>query len=450
MSQGNKRALGFWRCWALVVGGAIGSAIFMMPAVLVTYGGLGLLSWATAAVGALFVAMTLGNLSRRVTTAGGPYAYAHAGFGDFGGFLIAWSYWIALWTASAGITIAFTGYVGVLIPVIGASPLLMIGSGLVLIWSLVWVNITGVKESGIFSLATTILKLIPLIIIGSIGLFFVDTETLPPMNPGTDNSAYLFASAFALTFWTFVGIESATVPAEDVIDPEKTIPRALIVGTLTIAAVYLLVAFAVMGMIPAAVLAESGSPLADAGVHMAGSWGGIAISIGALVSMVGAFNVTLLAAGQTAMAAARDRVFPQVFKRMTKHNTPGASFVIAGLLASAMLIMSQTKGLVGAYTFVILIATLTTVVPYAFSAMAGLLLGLHDEKTSPARRNREAVISIVAFLICIWVIASSGEDAAYWTLLLLMAGVPVYVGVTRKKKIEAGAIQADSNNSEQD
>ncbi len=449
MSQDNKRALGFWRCWALVVGGAIGSAIFMMPAVLVSYGGLGLLSWAAAAVGALFVAMTLGNLSRRVTTAGGPYAYAHAGFGDFGGFLIAWSYWIGLWTAGAGITIAFTGYVGVLIPVIGASPPLMIGSGLVLIWSLVWVNITGVRESGIFSLATTILKLIPLIVIGSIGLFFVDTETLPPMNPGTTNSAYLFASAFALTFWTFVGIEAATVPAEDVINPEKTIPRALIVGTLTIAAVYLLVAFAVMGMIPAGVLAESGSPLADAGIHMAGSWGGIAISIGALVSMVGAFNVTLLAAGQTAMAAARDRVFPQVFKHMTKHNTPGRSLVIAGILASAMLIMSQTKGLVGAYTFVILIATLTTVVPYAFSSMAGLLLGIHDEKTSPTRRRREAIISIVAFLICMWVIASSGEDAAYWTLLLLMAGVPVYVAVTRNKKIEAGAIQADNENSEQ-
>ncbi len=445
MSQGNKRALGFWRCWALVVGGAIGSAIFMMPAVLVSYGGLGLLSWATAAVGALFVAMTLGNLSRRVTTAGGPYAYAHAGFGDFGGFLIAWSYWIALWTASAGITIAFTGYVGVLIPVIGASPPLMIGSGLVLIWSLVWLNIAGVRESGIFSLATTILKLIPLVVIGSIGLLFVETETLPPMNPGTTNSAYLFASAFALTFWTFVGIEAVTVPSEDVINPEKTIPKALIAGTLTIAAVYLLVAFAVMGMIPAGQLAASGSPLADAGVRMAGGWGGIAVSIGALISMIGAFNVTLLAAGQTAMAAARDRIFPQIFVRMTKHNTPGASLVIAGILASAMLIMSQTKGLVGAYTFVILIATLTSVVPYAFSSMAGLLLGIHDEKTSPARRKREAIISIVAFLICMWVIAASGEDAAYWTLLLLMAGVPVYVAVTRNKKIEAGAIQADGN-----
>ncbi|NNF16543.1 MAG: amino acid permease [Gammaproteobacteria bacterium] len=437
MIHTQKRILGFWRCWALVVGGAIGSAIFMMPALLVTYGGLGLISWAAAAVGALFIAMMLGNLSRRVTNAGGPYAYARAGFGDFAGFLIAWGFWIALWTACVAITIAFTGYLGALIPAIAASPLLTIIAGLALIWLFVGVNIAGVRESGIVGLVTTVLKLIPLVIIGTIGLLFVNTETLPPMNPGTANSAYLFASAFALTFWTFVGIEAVTVPAENVIDPDKTIPRALIIGTLTIAVVYLLVAFAVMGMIPADQLMASSAPLADAGVRIAGRWGGTVVSVGALVSMIGAFNITLLAAGQTAMAAARDGVFPLIFQRMTKRDTPGASFVIIGILASMMLVMNQTKGLVGAYTFILLISTLTVVIPYAFSAMAGLLLGIHDDKISAARKKREAFVSIVAFAICMWVIASSGEEAVYWTFLLLMAGVPVYVIVTRNARLSA-------------
>jgi APA family basic amino acid/polyamine antiporter len=441
MPQGRNRTLGFWRCWALVVGGAIGSAIFIMPALVVPYGGLGLLSWAAAAGGALFVAMMFANLSRHVTRAGGPFAYSHAAFGDFGGFLVAWGFWISLWTACAGIAIAFIGYAGAILPVIANNPVLGIVIGLLMIWILVGVNVAGVRESGVVSLVTTILKLIPLVIIGSVGLLFVEAETLPPMNPGTTNSAMLFASAFAITFWTFVGIEAATVPSEDVIDPERTIPRALIIGTLTIAVVYLLVAFAVMGMIPADRLAGSASPLADAGVHMAGNWAGIAVSIGALVSIVGAFNVTLLVAGQTAMAASRDRVFPKIFEKMSKRDTPAASFIIAGSLASALVIMSQTRGLVGAYTFVVLIATLTIVIPYAFSAMAGLLLGLHDESITPARRRREAAISIVAFLICMWVIATAGEEAAYWTFLLLFAGIPVYVAVTRSYKIEDGVIR---------
>jgi len=441
MSQDRNRTLGFWRCWALVVGGAIGSAVFIMPSLVAPYGGYGLLSWAAAAGGALFVAMMFANLSRHVTRAGGPYAYAHAAFGDFGGFLVAWGFWISLWTACAGIAIAFIGYAGAIIPAIDQSPALGIVSGLLLIWTLVGVNIAGVRESGILSLATTILKLIPLIVIGSVGLLFVEVETLPPMNPGTGNSAVLFASAFAITFWTFVGIEAATVPSEDVVDPEKTIPRALVIGTLTIGAVYLLVGFAVMGMIPAEQLAQSASPLADAGVHMAGGWAGIVVSIGALISIIGAFNVTLLAAGQTAMAASRDRVFPKIFEKMSRRDTPTTSFVIVGILSSALLIMSQTRGLVGAYTFVVLISTLTIIIPYAFSSMAGLLLGLHDEAISPTRRRKEAITSIIAFLICMWVIATAGEESAYWTLILIFAGVPVYVAVTRSYSIEDGVIR---------
>lgn len=431
----HKQSLGFWRCWALVVGGAIGSAIFIMPALIVPYGGLGLLSWAAAAVGALFVAMMFANLSRHVTRTGGPYAHAHTAFGEFGGFLVAWGFWISLWTACAGIAIAFIGYAGALVPAVAESPALGSFCGLMLIWALVGLNIAGVRESGIFSLATTILKLIPLIFIGTVGLLFVDGETLPPLNPGTGNPLLVFGSAFAITFWTFVGIEAATVPSEDVIAPEKTIPRAMITGTLTIAVVYLLVGFAVMGMIPADQLAESAAPLADAGVHMVGGWGGVAISLGAIVSIVGSFNVTLLAAGQTAMAAARDGVFPRVFGVLSGRETPAWSFVIVGALASALVIMSQTRGLVGAYTFVVLIATLTITIPYAFSAMAGLLLGLNDPSITAARRLRETVISCVAFVICLWVIATGGEEAAYWTLLLIFAGIPVYVAVTRGRQV---------------
>ena len=436
MATATNRTLGPWRCWALVVGGAIGSAVFMMPAILVPFGGLGLLSLAAASIGALSVAMMLGNLSRRVTTTGGPYAYARAGFGDFGGFLIAWGYWISQWTACAGMAIAFTAYIGGLIPAIAAHPSLSIGAGLALVWLFVAVNVAGVRESAVVGLVTTILKLLPLVAIATVGLWFVDFGHLPPMNPGTDSAVYVFASAFALTFWNFVGIETATVPAENVVNPAKTISRALISGTLTVALVYLLVAFAVMGMIPPAQLAASESPLADAGGHMAGSWGSMAVTIGALVSIAGCLNVTILVAGQTAMAAARDRIFPAVFQRMTARQTPGASYAMVGVLVSALVIMSQTRGLVAGYKFVILISTLTAVIPYAFAAMAALLLDVHDHEIGRGRRVREALTAIVAFLISMWVIAAAGEESVYWVFLLLMAGIPVYVFVTRNKHID--------------
>ncbi|TFH66830.1 MAG: amino acid permease [Gemmatimonadales bacterium] len=217
-------------------------------------------------------------------------------------------------------------------------------------------------------------------------------------------------------------------------NPERTIPRALIFGTLTVAAIYLLVAFAVMGIVPPDQLAASSSPLTDAGIRIAGSWGGLLVSVGALVSTFGALNSALLVTGQTAMAAARDGLFPDRFQRMTRHHTPGFSFIAAGVLISALLIMNYTKGMVGAYTFVLLIATLTIVVPYAFSSMAALVLEMAEGKTGGVRRWRENIVAVLSFGVCMWVMASAGAETVYWGFLLLMAGVPVYVVVTRDRR----------------
>ena len=238
-------------------------------------------------------------------------------------------------------------------------------------------------------------------------------------------------NTFALTFFNYVGIEAATVPAEDVVDPGRTVPRALVLGTLTVMVVYLLVVFAVMGIIPAAELAVSEAPLAAAGTRIAGSFGGIFVTAGAIVSIGGCLNVTCLCAGQSAMAAARDGVFPAVFQRLGRRGTPAASYVIVGLLTSAMVLVNHTRGMVAAYTFIVMVSTLTIVVPYAFSAMAALLLDVHDRRADRARRWRDALTASIAFGVSVWVMATAGQEPVYWAFLLMIGSIPVYVWVTR-------------------
>ena len=97
--------------------------------------------------------------------------------------------------------------------------------------------------------------------------------------------------------------------------------------------------------------------------------------------------------------------------------------------------MNYSKGLVGAYKFIILISTLTAVIPYGFASMAALLLDVHDHHISRGRRVREAIIAMVAFIISMWVIATTGQESVYWVFLLLMVGMPVYVVVTRNKNL---------------
>lgn len=140
-----SKALGFWQCWSLVVGGAIGSAVFMMPAVMAPYGSIGLLGLAAATGGALSIALMLGHLARRVTVSGGCYAYTRAAFGDFSAFLIAWGFWISMWVSCAAIALAFAAYVGALVPAMAASPGLTAAAGLTVIWVTVAVNCAGVR-----------------------------------------------------------------------------------------------------------------------------------------------------------------------------------------------------------------------------------------------------------------------------------------------------------------
>lgn len=426
MTHHQERALGFWRCWSLVVGGAIGSAVFMLPAVMAPYGGIGLLSLAAATAGATSIAMMFGNLARRVTGSGGVYAYARAGFGDAAGFAIAWSMWISIWVSCAAIAIAFSAYAGALLPVSGASNASGAGIGLVVVWVAVAINCAGIRESGIASLVLTLLKITPLIVVSLAGLRFVDLDAMPAATATASTPLALFGSAFALAFWNFVGIECATVPSENVVSPERTIPRATLIGTLTVGAIYLVIALVGLTVMPQTEVASSSAPLADLARKLFGGVGGTIVILGALVSTGGCLLVSILEAGQTTMAAARDGLFPRSLATLSSRQVPTMSYLLAGGLASGLMLLNFSKGLVGAFTFAALLATLTAVIPYAVSAAAGVVLA----KRAPAGRW-EMPVGVIAFGICLWVIATSGVAAVFWSLVLFAAGLPVYFGMRR-------------------
>lgn len=433
----TQRSLGFWRSWGLVVGGTIGSAVFMMPAVMAPYGTVGLLSLVAATFGAVCLALTLGVLARRVTATGGLYAYTRAAFGDFAAFIVAWNYWVCIWVSCAAMTIGFVAYLGVAFPFIAARPMLGASCGLVLIWTLTGINILGVRESGIVSLITTVLKLTPLALIGIAGLWWVDADNFrQAAEVGGKNALVVFASIFALSFWNFAGIESATIPAENVKDPTSVIPRAVMVGTLTVGSIYLLISVVSLGVIPASVLATMNSPLADIGARMFGVFGSAVVVAGAIISIAGALNVSVLVGGQVGMAAARDHLLPAALARLSGRSTPWVSYLLMGLLASLLLLSSMSRGLVAAYEFVILIATLTLVIAYAFPALAALWLQMRSRGSDDAGRWNPSA-AVIAFGACLWVFASSGVETIVWVMVLTLLGLPIYFFERRRRDITA-------------
>jgi APA family basic amino acid/polyamine antiporter len=426
-----KRSMGLWMATALVVGNMIGSGVFLLPATLAdTAGPVSLFGWLFTGAGAVLLALVFANLGRALPRTGGPYAYAKRAFGDFAGFWTAWGYWIAVWAGNAAIAVAFVSYLTVFWPQVGDNNLLGALVGIALIWLLTGANILGVRESGRIQVVTTVLKFVPLAVIGLVGVFFIDGGNYEPFAPH-GASLSLLSSTAALTLWAFIGLESATVPAEEVKDPERTIPRATIIGTLLATALYLLATAAIMGIIPTDQLAASSSPFADAaGQVFGGGWDKV-IALVALVSTFGALNGWILLQGRVPLAAAEDGMFPAPFARVHgTRRTPVFGLVVSSLLVTALMLMNYTKGLGDAFEFVILLATLTTLVPYAFSAAAQAWLWLVEGETfRPAHLIRDVVIATLAFAYSVWAITGAGEDIVTKGFVLLLCGIPVYIGM---------------------
>ena len=439
-----KRELGLPTATALVVGNMIGSGIFLLPAslaaVAIASGSGSLLAWALTGIGAMLLAAVFATLGRAYPRTGGPYAFAHRAFGSFIGFQTAWGYWIAAWAGNAAIAIAFTGYLTVFWPSLAASKLAMAGVTIGVVWVLTIVNILGVRATGVVQLLTTVLKFVPLALIGVIGLFYMQADNFKPFAPhglGTGTGMWGgITAAAALTLWAFIGLESATVPAEEVKDPERTIPRATVLGTLVTTLVYIVATVAIIGIVPLAQLADSSSPFAAAANEMfGGTWGKIVAAV-ALVSAFGCLNGWILIQGRVPLAAAEDGLFPERFGRVHgRSRTPVFGLVVSSALVSALVMMNYTKGLVDQFTFIILLATLTTVVPYAFAAAAEIYLFITERERFAARNLvRPTIVATLGFAYAIFAIWGMGWDIIGKGFLLLMVGVPVYVYMAWKHR----------------
>lgn len=429
---------------ALVMGNMIGSGVFLLPASLAPFGGIGLIGWFFSAGGAVLLALVFARLSRLHPAAGGPYAYTRQAFGDLAGFLVAWGYWISSWSTNAALAVAGVGYLDPFIPGIVRHPPSAAALAVGMVWFLTAVNAWGVRTAGRVQVVTTILKILPLALVGIGGLFYIDPSHFAVAQTGAGSIASGVTATATLTLWAFLGLESATIPAGTIKDPARTIPRATITGTLLAATLYIVSTVGVIGLIDPVVLGRTSAPFAEAARVLAGDRAALVVAFGAAISCFGALNGWILIVGQLPMAVAQDGLFPRAFSRLSSRGTPVLGMVVSGFLTTALIAMNYSRNLVDLFTFIILLATLSTLVPYAFCSLAGFIVGPRNGTALPgpptntggAGKNLglsrgAAVVSALAFAYALWAIGGAGAEVVYWGFLLLMAGLPVYVWVTR-------------------
>ncbi len=425
MNADHHRVIGFWRGWSIAVGCAIGSGIFMMPTLLAPYGLLGFGGWLIAGSGSILVALTMARLVKRIPRTGGPYVYVNEGLGSFAGFIIAWTYWVACISAIAGISIAFVGYLGFFVPIISDSPIHSLLASMLLVWIIVILNIRSLEGSSKFQLISTLLKLLPLIFMIFLGMLNFNLDNLPELNPTDLHPISLLATVTTLVMWSFIGIETATVPADNVINPQKTIPKILIASVVTVLIVYFLVSIAIAAIVPTSELMNSTAPFALAATKILGLTGGTIISIGALISTLGSLNANTLTAGNISLAAARDGLLPARFMSLTKTGTPIFTYLLTGIFVSILLILNYTKGIVNAFVFMAMLSTLSTLIAYAFCALAEFKFAQTDKKNQT--RNNALLLSCGTFVYAFFAIWGAGIEMIIYSLVLILIGMPIYL-----------------------
>jgi APA family basic amino acid/polyamine antiporter len=410
------RPLGLWSATALVVGSMIGSGIFLLPASLAPFGASSLAGWAITLLGALLLALTFSRLAARWPQTGGPYAYAREGFGETSAFVVAWSYWVSIWCGNAAIAVAFSGSLGAIWPPLTATPLRAAGCALGGLWLCSAVNLAGVRDAGRMQVLTTVLKVVPLLLFGGVALWFVDSSRYTPFNPSGQSLPDAVQASVALTLWAFLGLEAATVPAGVIRDPKRTIPRATLLGTLLAGIATILACTAVLGLLPADIVRNSQSPMADAARSLWGPAAGTGIAIVAAVACFGALNGWVLLSAQVPFAAASDGLLPHRFTRVDKGGTPVFGVLVSSTLASVLVLSNYSHSLVQLFTFSILLSTAATLLPYVVSTAAWLRRG----------DGTGRIAATLALLYSLYALVGTGRESLVWGGALIFAGLPIH------------------------
>jgi APA family basic amino acid/polyamine antiporter len=413
----------------------IASGVFMLPATLAGYGGISLVGWVISGLGAMSLAVVYGWLSKiKPQATGGPYAYTREGMGDFAGFLVAWGYWISVWCTNAAISVAFVSYLSAFIPALAESNILAMSTGLGAIWLLTWINTLGIREAGIVQVITTILKLVPLVLISVAGLFYLEPSHFTPFNLSTESTMMAITSTTTLTLFAFLGLECATIPSGNIKDPGKNVSKATVIGTLITTIIYILGTVAVMGIVPPDLLTKSNAPFADAAASIWGEPARYLVAGGAVIAAFGALNGWIVMQGQMPFAAATDKLFPKIFARENKRGTPAVGILISSVLVSVLMGMNFTQNLADTYRYMILLSTLTTLIPYCFSMAAFAILVTQNNWYGDKAIWWKLTVTLMGFIFSLWAIVGSGQEIVYWGFIMLMAGVPFYAIMKFKTK----------------
>ncbi len=438
-NQSKAHSLGLTSATGLVIGSIVGTGVFTMPAVLAGAGTMGIVVLGVIALGAMLLAVLFGQLTKRVPNSdGGLYAYSRHEFGDFAGYLVGWCYWIQSWAGNAAIVSSWVFYVDALFGFNHITGIENWGIAMVGLWVPAIINLVGIRQMAWFQNVTVVLKFLPLLFVGVIGWFFVQSHNFGVFNASGGSLYSGIGIAAGVALFSFIGVEAAAVTAKRVKNPRVNVGRASLIGTGLSAILYILVTAAVMGLVSHHALVNNGSPFVNAfqSIFPHQAWAGTFIAAIAVISGIGALNGWTLIVTETSRAMAQDDMFPRPFAWVDKKGTAWFGIVIGTALPSILMLWryTTTSGLT-VFTYLVDLTVVTVAIPYFMSAIAQLtFLVSRRRRVVGWLLARDLAVAGASVLFSLWVTFASGYQVVYQALVVILAGLVLYAFLNARRQ----------------
>lgn len=419
----RNRKIGPLLATALVASNMIGSGIFLLPASLAVVGSVTIIGWLAATLGALCIAAVLGKLGQVAPEPGGPCAYAEDALGHYMGFQANVIYWLCCLIGNIAIAIGAVGYLGHFFPALGAQPNAALAS-ITLVWLFTLANIVGPRFACQLESLTLVIGLLPLALIGTAGWWHFDAQTFRDSWNVTGQPLHtVVPGTLVLVFWAFLGLESASVGMAVVENPRRNVPIATLCGVLLAGIVYMATCSVIMGLLPAAQLAKSTAPFADAAQSMIGPIAGGLVAFAALTKASGTLCGWVLLTAQVSKAAADRGLFPSMLSRTDRHGIPVLNLLLQGVLMTAVVILTISPTLNQQFNKLIEVSVIFCLLTYVYGCTAVWRFGAQQGEES-LRRYRP--LALVAMLFSLTVIVMSGTQLLALTAMTIFATCLVY------------------------
>ena len=420
-----KRDIGKWDLVLLLINSIIGAGIFGLPSkVFALSGNYSLLAFFACAIVILVIVMNFAEVASRFRETGGPYLYTLKAYGIIPAFIIGWIMLISRLAAYAALINLLVIYLSYLNSVFLDPPVRAV-TIILFTLCITLFNYRGVKYTVILSNIFAFAKLLPLIIFIVAGLFLMDSDllTVRSNSPGFGD----FSSSVLILIFAFSGFDATLVNTGEFKNPNKNIPFALIVSIFLVAIIYILIQVVCIGTLPE--LATSDKPLSDAALIFMGFYGGLLITAGAVISIGGALNATMLAGSRLPFAFSEAGQFPLVFSKLHhKFHTPLYSLIA---YSSISILVSIT----GSFVYAVSISVISKVIVFLVVSSVLIRLRKKDSQKSDFFKLRFGYIfAFAGIIISVWLLLSSQLSEFRDVMITIIIGLLIYAIYSFSKK----------------